>query len=321
VALQLGEIVAALGGELHGDASLRIEGLAPLEARSRPTSLSSATPLPAAADASRAGCVIVAPPCATRARRGARASSPKTRITTSRGLTQLWKQRHAKPPTHRVHPTAVIDPEAHVDATAMIGPNCSVARGARIGAHTVLKANVSVGEDCLIGERCTVQPGAVIGSDGFGFAPHDGQWEKIEAAGGCAHRRRRRDRRRHLHRPRRAGRHGDRGTVVKLDNLIQIAHNVRVGAHTAIAACHRHRRQRHHRRHCMIGGAAMILGHLTIVDGTFVSAGTFVAAPSSSRACTPASSPWTTMRLGKERRDAQAAAHAARAHQGPGKET
>jgi UDP-3-O-[3-hydroxymyristoyl] glucosamine N-acyltransferase len=163
-----------------------------------------------------------------------------------------------------------------VHATARIGPLCVVERGARIGAGTVLKSRVTVGEECVIGERCVVQPGAVIGGDGFGFAPHEGAWEKIEQLG--------------------AVRIGDdveigantcidRGALqdtivedgVKLDNLIQIAHNCRIGKHTAIAACTGIAGSTTIGAHCTIGGAAMIIGHIAIADGTFVSAGTFVS--------------------------------------------
>jgi UDP-3-O-[3-hydroxymyristoyl] glucosamine N-acyltransferase len=191
-------------------------------------------------------------------------------------VTRLWKSRHSAPPGVRVHPSAVVDREAHVDPTAVIGPLCVVERGARIGAATVLHSRVTVAENCVIGERCTLHPGVVIGADGFGYAPTEGRWEKIEQLGAvrigndvdigantCIDR----------------GALGDTviGDGVKLDNLIQIGHNCRIGAHTAMAACTGVAGSTTIGKHCTVGGAAMIIGHITIADHVNVSAGTFVS--------------------------------------------
>ena len=169
----------------------------------------------------------------------------------------------------------MIDPDAVVDPTAWIGALCVIERGARIGAGTVLKSRVSIGENCVLGERCIVHPGVVIGADGFGFAPDNGRWEKIEQLG--------------------AVRIGDdveigantcidRGALndtviedgVKLDNLIQIAHNVRVGKHTAMAGCAAVAGSATIGAYCTIGGRAGILGHLTIADHVHISATSLV---------------------------------------------
>jgi len=139
----------------------------------------------------------------------------------------------------------------------------------------VLKARVVVGEDCVVGERCLLHPGVVLGADGFGFAPNDGAWEKIEQLG--------------------AVRIGDdveigantcidRGALqdtviedgVKLDNLIQIGHNVRVGKHTAMAGCVGVAGSATIGAHCTIGGGAIVLGHLTLSDHVHISAATVV---------------------------------------------
>jgi UDP-3-O-[3-hydroxymyristoyl] glucosamine N-acyltransferase len=276
VALTLGDIVAALGGELHGDAALAIERLAPLEgAGPRELSFLSNPRYRQQLAGSAAGCVIVGAAMQDEAlARGACIVAEDPYLYFAR-LTRLWKQRHAPAGGSRIHPSAVVDPAAFVDPTATIGALCVVERGARIGAGTVLKARVSIGEDCVIGERCTLHPGVVIGADGFGFAPHAGQWEKIEQLGAV-----------------RIGNDVDIGantcidrgalqdTViedgVKLDNLIQIAHNCRIGRHTAIAACTGIAGSTTVGAHCTVGGAAMIVGHITIADHTFVSAGTFV---------------------------------------------
>lgn len=277
MALPLGSIVAALGGELHGDAGLVIEGLAPLESAG-PAQLSflSNPKYRQQLDGSRAGCVIVAAPLREQAlARGACIVADDPYLYFAR-LTQLWKREHARAAGPAIHASAVIDPEAVIAPGVRIGPHCVVERGARIGAGTVLKARVFVGEDCVIGERCVLHPGAVIGADGFGWAPEKGTWVKIEQLGAV-----------------RIGNDVDVGantcidrgaladTVieegVKLDNQIQIGHNCRIGRHTAIAGCVGVAGSANIGAHCTIGGAAMILGHLTLADGVNISAGSFVA--------------------------------------------
>lgn len=196
-------------------------------------------------------------------------------------------------PSSGAHPTAVV--EGDVDATASIGPHCHVARGARIAAGVVLGAHCSVGEgaeigadtrlaanvtiyaNCLLGARCLLHSGAVIGADGFGFArERDGSWIKIPQVGrvlvgddveiG-------------------AGTTIDRGALgdtvigdgVKLDNQIQVGHNVVIGAHTAMAGCVGVAGSAAIGARCTVGGGAVILGHLSIADDVNVSAGTLVA--------------------------------------------
>ncbi|HET6827439.1 MAG TPA: UDP-3-O-(3-hydroxymyristoyl)glucosamine N-acyltransferase, partial [Ramlibacter sp.] len=190
--------------------------------------------------------------------------------------TQLWKRVHARATGPAIHPSAVIDPDAQIGPDVRIGPHCVVERGAKIGAGTVLKSRVTVAGDCTIGERCVLHPGVVIGADGFGFAPHQGTWEKIEQLGAVR-----------IGNDVEIGANTciDRGALgdtvieegVKLDNLIQIAHNCRIGRHTAIAACTGIAGSTTIGAHCTIGGAAMIVGHITIADHVFISAGTFVS--------------------------------------------
>ena len=276
MALQLGAIVEALGGELHGDAALPIERLAPL-ASAPPDALGflSHPRYVKELAASRAACVIVSPAMAgAAAARGAFIVTPDPYLYFAR-LTQLWKARHARPDAVRIHPSAVIDPDARVDASARIGALCVVERGAQIGPDTVLKSRVTVSEGCSIGARCLLHPGVVIGADGFGLAPHEGSWVKIEQLG--------------------AVRIGDdveigantcidRGALedtviedgVKLDNLIQIGHNVRVGPHTAMAGCVGVAGSAVIGAHCTIGGGAIVLGHLALADGVHISAATVV---------------------------------------------
>ena len=276
MSLRLGEIVEALGGCLHGDAELRIERLAPLETAG-PSALSflSNPRYQQQLAASQAACVIVGPAMADAARaRGACIVAEDPYVYFARA-TQLWKCRTALPQEAGIHPSAVVSADAQVHATACVGPLCVVERGASVGAGTVLHPRVTVGENCHIGERCIVHSGAVIGADGFGFAPERGTWVKIEQLG--------------------AVRIGDdveigantcidRGALddtviedgVKIDNLVQIGHNVRVGRHSAMAGCVGVAGSAQIGEHCTFGGGAIVLGHLSVANHVHVSAATVV---------------------------------------------
>lgn len=276
MALRLASIVEALGGELHGDADLRIDRLAPLEsATAQDLSFLSHPKYQSQLKASHAACVIVAPAMRELAlTRGACIVVEQPYLYFAR-LTQLWKRSHPGPPRPQIHPSAVIDPDAFVDPQAMVGALCVIERGARIGAFTTLKSRVTVGEDCIIGERCLIHPGAVIGADGFGFAPEAGAWVKIEQLGAVC-----------IGNDVEIGANTciDRGAMqdtviedgVKLDNLIQIGHNVRVGAHTAMAGCVGVAGSAVIGAHCTIGGGAIVLGHLGLADHVNISAATVV---------------------------------------------
>lgn len=276
MALQLGAIVDALGGELRGDATLSIERLSPLQ-NAQPDALSflSHPKYQQELAASKAGCVIVSPAMSeAAAARGACIVTPDPYLYFAR-LTQLWKASHARPEAERIHPSAVVDPEAQVDPTARIGALCVIERGARIGAGTVLKSRVTVSEDCTIGERCLLHPGVVIGADGFGLAPSKEGWVKIEQLGAVR-----------IGNDVEIGANTciDRGALddtvledgVKLDNLIQIGHNVRVGRNTAMAGCVGVAGSATIGANCTFGGGAIVLGHLSVADNVHVSAATVV---------------------------------------------
>lgn len=164
----------------------------------------------------------------------------------------------------------VIAANAVVAAGAQIGAGCYIGEGAIIGENTRLWANVTVYHRVKIGARCIVQSGAVLGADGFGFANERGRWLKIPQVGTviigddceigantCI----------------------DRGAIentvignnVIIDNLCQIAHNVKIGDHTAIAGCTTVAGSVTIGRYCIIGGAAVINGHIEICDGAQVS--------------------------------------------------
>jgi UDP-3-O-[3-hydroxymyristoyl] glucosamine N-acyltransferase len=156
-----------------------------------------------------------------------------------------------------------------------IGAGNYIGRKAHIGAGTLLHANVVVYDRCIIGERGIIHSGAVIGADGFGMAMEDGHWIKIPQIGRVV-----------IGSDVEVGANTtiDRGAIgdtvieddVKLDNQIQIGHNCRIGAHTAIAGCVGIAGSVHIGRYCRIGGGALIRGHLAIVDNVEVSAGTLV---------------------------------------------
>lgn len=185
-------------------------------------------------------------------------------------LTQFWKMQRQGVRPVGVHPSAVVDPTAEIAPDAYIGPLCVVGAGARIGAATVLRSRITVSDGCEIGERCLLHPGVVIGADGFGFANEAGQWIKIEQLGKVR-----------IGNDVEIGANTciDRGALddtviedgVKLDNLVQIAHNVHVGAHSVIAGNAGVAGSARIGQGCSIGGAANILGHLTIADGTSIS--------------------------------------------------
>ena len=276
MSLSLGSIVDALGGELHGDANLVVDGLAPLEA-ANPQQLSflSHPKYQHQLALSKAACVIVSPQMRPVALlRGACIVSDQPYLYFAR-VTQLWKKNTAQAKRPQIHPSAVIDAEAFVHPLAWIGALCVIERGAYIGAYTELKSRVTVGEDCVLGERCIVHSGVVIGADGFGFAPNAGTWEKIEQLGAVR-----------IGNDVEIGANTciDRGALqdtviedgVKLDNLIQIGHNVQVGKHTAMAGCVGVAGSASIGAHCTLGGGAIVLGHLTLADHVNISAATVV---------------------------------------------
>jgi len=276
VRLQLGDIIQSLGGTLYGDPDIAIDGLNSLEsATNLQISFLSHAKYQSQLPVSCAACVIVAPAFEVAARaRGACIVAPDPYLYFAR-LTRFWKRLSNPTASTGVHRSAVVDPSAFIDPTATIGPLCVVEKGARIGAYTHLKSRVTLGEDCVVGDRCIVHSGVVIGADGFGFAQHQGAWEKIEQLGAVR-----------IGNDVEIGANTciDRGALqdtviedgVKLDNLIQIGHNVRVGAHTAMAGCVGVAGSAHIGAHCTVGGGAVVLGHLTVVDGAHVSAASVV---------------------------------------------
>jgi UDP-3-O-[3-hydroxymyristoyl] glucosamine N-acyltransferase len=276
VSLTLGAIVEALGGRLLGPSNMQVSGLAPLQTAQpdQISFLSQARYQSQLAD-SLAGCVIVGPAFEMQVSNRLAAIITEDPYLYFARLTQLWKRAHHKAEGPQIHPSAVISPEALIAADAVIGPLCVIERGAVVGAGTVIKSRVTVGENCQIGARCLVHSGVVIGADGFGFAPHQGEWEKIEQLGAVR-----------IGNDVEIGANTciDRGALddtviedgVKLDNLIQIGHNVHVGRHTAMAGCVGVAGSARIGAHCTVGGGAVVLGHLRLADHVHISAASVV---------------------------------------------
>jgi len=289
--LRLAELAVRFGCELRGDPDATVERVAPL-AEAGPGELTflanpryrrylagtraTAVVLDAsAADTCPTSALIANNPYATYAR-----------------IAQLL---HPVAPTMPGrHASAVVEEGAIVDESAWIGPLCFIARGARIGARvfvgpsSVVFANASIGADSRlvarvticeatrIGQRCVVHPGAVIGADGFGHAPDTGGHVKVPQLGavvigddvdiGC-------------------NTTIDRGAIgdtaigdgVKIDNLVQVGHNVRIGEHTVIAACSGISGSAVIGRRCMLGGMVGVVGHLEICDDVAVTGRTMVS--------------------------------------------
>ena len=181
-------------------------------------------------------------------------------------------------PNAVIHQTATLGKECSVGAHVVIGekavvgdhttilPGTVIGNGVRIGANCLIYANVSIRESCIVGDRVIIQPGAVIGSDGFGFAPRkDGTYQKIPQLGIVV-----------LEDDVEVGANTciDRATMgetrikhgTKLDNLVQIAHNVTVGSDVVIAANAGIAGSSKIGNNVMIGGNASITGHVEIAD-------------------------------------------------------
>ncbi|GAC1411163.1 MAG: UDP-3-O-(3-hydroxymyristoyl)glucosamine N-acyltransferase [Burkholderiaceae bacterium] len=294
---RLADLVERLGGQLKGDPSLRLEGIASL-ADATPAQLSflSNVKLRAQAQQSHAAALILAPDddaAIGLAYKGARivTNNPYAYFARAAQWFEAQNRVPRSPGVHAsasVHSTAsvaasavigqyvTIDAGAVVEQDATVGAGCYIGPGAHIGAGTWLHPRVTFEAGCRIGRNGIVHSGAVIGADGFGFASDGGVYIKIPQTGvvvigddveiganTCI----------------------DRGALsdtvvedgVKLDNQIQIGHNCHIGAHTAMAACVGVAGSTRIGKHCTFGGASMITGHITIVDHVHISGATMIS--------------------------------------------
>lgn len=287
-AWRLEEIVNRLGGELRGDPATLIYRVSPIDSASAGAITFLTNPKYRATLATTGASAVVLAPESENATALPRIVHRNPYAYYAR-MTALLYPEISDPPG--IHVSAVVDSElpasASVGANAVVGRNVEFGSRVRIGAGCVIGDNVSIGDDsvlhpavtigprCRIGARAVIQSGAVIGGDGFGFARDDGRWVKIPQIGRVL-----------IGDDVEIGANTtiDRGALddtvigndVKLDNQIQIAHNVRIGDHSAIAGCVGIAGSTHIGSRCTIGGAAMIIGHLEIGDDVHVSAGTLV---------------------------------------------
>ncbi len=284
MAITVGELAERLGLEYRGDPGTAVDHAASL-VDADPGSLTFlANPrYRQHLAATRAGLVVLderyAAECPTNA-----LLSPTPHLSFARAL-EMVMPRHR--PDDGVHGTAVVEegvrigsrvhvgPHCHIAAGCVleddveIGPGCVLMSGAVIRQRARLVARVTIGHRTEIGEDSLIQPGAVVGAEGFGFAHHEGQWIKVPQVGrvvvgarveiganttiDC-------------------GAIGDTVIAdgVKIDNLVQIGHNCHVGENTIIIACSGVAGSTEIGRHCAIGGMTGVAGHIRISDGVQV---------------------------------------------------
>jgi UDP-3-O-[3-hydroxymyristoyl] glucosamine N-acyltransferase len=292
MSVTLGELAVRFGCELRGDPDVRVDSVAPL-GQAHPGSVSFlANPrFRSQLDDTRASAVVIDAASAAKSPVPALiAANPHA--TFARIAAMLYPRPQNLP---GIHSTAVVSPEARVDASAHVGPftfigaHSVVGPRADIGPHCVIEDGVQVDEDVrlvarvtlchgtIVGARSVIHPGAVIGSDGFGLAKEaGGAWLKVPQVGRVV-----------VGADVEVGSNTtiDRGAIgdtvleegVKLDNQIQIGHNVRVGAHTAMAACVGISGSTTIGKRCMIGGMVGVVGQLTICDDVAVTGLTMVS--------------------------------------------
>jgi UDP-3-O-[3-hydroxymyristoyl] glucosamine N-acyltransferase len=284
MAVSLGELAVRFGCELRGSPDTLVERIGTLaNADSHSVAYLSESRNRRELAATRAAVVVLersaADACPTAALICANPRATFARITSL-----LHPVRENPPGVHPsaiVSPTARIDSSAHIGALSVVGDRAVVGPRAYVGQRCVVEEDVTLGEDVrlvasvtlchgvTIGARTIIQPGVVIGGDGFGFAPEQGKWVKVPQVGSVR-----------IGADVEIGANTtiDRGAIedtvveegVKLDNQIQLGHNVRVGAHTVIAGCTGISGSTVIGKHCIIGGACGIAGHLTIGDGVVI---------------------------------------------------
>ncbi|MEQ9464840.1 MAG: UDP-3-O-(3-hydroxymyristoyl)glucosamine N-acyltransferase [Haliea sp.] len=286
----LGELAETLGVHLDGDPEVRVTGLSTL-ALAGPQQLSflSNSKYLAQLERTHAAAVILRPEQAGQCP-VACLLSDNPYLTFARA-TALFAGE-ARPPAG-VHPSAVVAFDASIHGEAAVGPNAVIESGATLGAGVIVGANVTIGADCHVGagtrlhpgvvlgrgvrlgEHCTIHSNAVLGADGFGFAPSASGWQKIHQLGGV--------------------RIGDRvevgacttidrgaleDTVVEdgaiIDNLVQIAHNCHIGKNTAIAGCTGLAGSTIIGANCTLAGGVGVVGHVEICDNVHITGMTMV---------------------------------------------
>ena len=290
LSFSLAQLAEELGARLVGNASKRITGLAALEdADSDQVSFLANRQFRKLLVDSRAGALLLTE--ADAADFSGNALVVKDPYVAYARLSHRFDPKPLA--ASGVHPTAVVAPTAQVDPSAAVGPGVVIEEDVVIGADVTLGAHCFIGARCEIGDgswlaprvtlyhdvrmgqRVVIQSGAVIGGEGFGFANDQGRWVKIAQIGGVL-----------IGDDVEIGANTtiDRGAIndtvigndVKLDNQIQIAHNVHIGDHTAMAACVGISGSTRIGAHCTIAGGVGMVGHIDICDHVFISGMTMV---------------------------------------------
>ncbi len=292
--VSLKQIVEELGGELRGDPALMVDHVGSLAmAREGAISFFNDTKYSQQLSDTSTSAVILRPEHAT--------LSDLPAILTDNPYAYFAKVSQLLNPVHEtaqgVHATATVDESVHLPTQpsiaahvvieegvtlaehVVIGAGCVIGRDVVIGEGTVLEANVTIKHGTIVGRHCHFFSGAVIGNDGFGYAESSAggeqHWEKIPQVGRTVIK---------DYVDIGANTTVDRGAIddtvieegVKIDNLVQVAHNCRIGAHTVIAGCVGIAGSAVVGAHCKVGGAAMILGHLHIADNVTISPGSMI---------------------------------------------
>jgi UDP-3-O-[3-hydroxymyristoyl] glucosamine N-acyltransferase len=284
--MKLGELASRLGAELRGDADVEITGVKGIEEAGPSQITFVANPkYTGLARSTKAAAVLVEPDFPEIETATLRLKNPYHAF--SRALAIFYQSPVYQPgvhPTAVVHPTAEIGDGAHIGAYVVIGPNVTLGQHATLLPHVVLYPGVKAGsrlfahahavvrENCELGDNVTLENGAIVGADGFGFSKNDlGQWEKIPQSG-----------------PVRIGNRVDiqanacvdRATVgateigdgSKIDNLVQIGHGSRVGTDTLICAQTGLAGSSVIGNNVILAGQTGIAGHCTVGDGVILTA-------------------------------------------------
>ena len=287
----LAEIAARLGGEIRGDASVRVERAASLfSAGPRDIAFYDAPRRRRTLERTRAGAVVLAAHRASHTDRPRWIPSDSPRLAFAR-LTAILHPRVR--PSPEIRPGAFVAPDAILGENIFIGEGAVVSAGADIGDDCVIGARCFVGENAVVGPRtelrpgavlerncklgvgCLVHPNAVVGADGFGFVRDGGRQVKVPQLGAAV-----------VGDEVEIGANAciDRGALddtvvgdgVKIDNLVQIGHNVRVGRDTVLCGCAGVAGSATIGERCLIGGGALIAGHITLGDEVSVAGGSTV---------------------------------------------
>ena len=289
--ITLGELAVRFGCELRGDPALTIDSVGSLSQASERSITFLANPkyVSQLKDTRAAAVILDARSAAQSPVPALIAANPHA--TYARVATLLHPDPPLNPGVHpgasvaasaRVAPSAEVAAQAFVGERVVLGARCYIGPGtvvehdAVIGDDTRLVARVVIGRECRIGARCVVQPGAVIGGDGFGFANDKGSWVKVPQIGSVV-----------VGDDVEIGANTtiDRGALgdtvieegVKIDNLIMIAHNCRIGAHSALAACVAIAGSSVLGKRCILGGKVGLTGHITLCDDVVVLGTSFIS--------------------------------------------